>query len=305
MSIYHIKSVDFSKNKFGKELFKEEKDESYFCIIEGDALSSLKKMPDNYFQSCITSPPYWGLRDYGIPNQIGAESDIDEYINEIVKIFNEVKRTLKEDGTLWLNLGDTYASNNNKIRYSDRKNPNRKMSYRPSAPNGLKEKDLIGVPWKIAFELQKSGWYLRSDIIWNKTNCQPESVKDRPTKCHEYIFLLTKSAKYQYNYDAIREPTVDGKGLRNRRTVWSIPTESNKYAHFAMFNRELIEPCILAGSNEGDLLLDPFFGSGTLGLSAIDLKRKVIGIELNPKYIDIAYERYSDYQKSLKINNQN
>ncbi|WAI01817.1 DNA-methyltransferase [Methanogenium organophilum] len=270
-----------------------------FQIIQGDALTSLKNIQSNIFQCCITSPPYWGLRDYGINGQIGAEPTLDEYITNIVEIFREVRRVLTDDGTLWINIGDTYTSGNRKWRDYDRKNSNRGMNYRFPTPEGLKQKDLIGLPWRIAFELQKDGWFLRSDIIWHKTNCQPESVKDRPTKSHEYLFLLTKSPNYYYDYESIREPTKNGKGLRNKRTVWSIPTESNKFAHVAMFNKALVEPCIKAGSKEGDLLLDPFFGSGTMGIVALELNRNVVGIELNPDYVNIAANRLCDSVKRM------
>lgn len=161
-------------------------------IICGDALSVLKSFPDNYFQCCITSPPYWGLRDYGFPHQIGAESNLNDYITNLVEIFREVRRTLKSDGTFWLNIGDTYTSGNRTWRDTDKKNPARGMKYRPPTPEGLKSKDLIGLPWRLALALQTDGWYLRSDIIWYKPNCQPESVKDRPTRAHEYLFLFSK-----------------------------------------------------------------------------------------------------------------
>ena len=263
-------------------------------IIYGDALRSLKKFPDNYFQCCITSPPYWGLRDYGIPYQIGAELEVNEYIENLTGIFREVRRTLSDDGTLWLNIGDSYTSGNRTWRDKDKKNPARGMRYRPPTPEGLKPKDLIGIPWRLAFALQSDGWYLRSDIIWHKPNCQPESVKDRPTRAHEYLFLLSKSEKYYYDYESIKEPSKSKKGLRNRRTIWSINTEPNQYDHFAMFPETLIEPCIKAGSKPGDIILDPFFGSGTIGVVAIKLNRKYVGIELSSDYVDIACKRIKE-----------
>jgi DNA modification methylase len=263
-------------------------------IICGDAKGELKKFPSNYFQCCITSPPYWGLRDYGIPHQIGAEPKLDDYINNLVEVFREVRRTLSDDGTLWLNIGDSYTSGNRTWRDPDKKNPARGMNYRPPTPSGLKSKDLIGVPWRLAFALQSDGWFLRSDIIWHKPNCQPESVKDRPTRSHEYLFLLTKSERYLYNYDEIMEPSTDRKGLRNRRTVWPIKTEPFKYAHFAVFPKELIKPCILGGSKRGDVVLDPFFGSGTVGIVGLKLNRRFVGIELNPEFIEIARRRFID-----------
>src|SRR4028118_1050656 len=180
-------------------------------IIHGDSRIELAKMPDKIFQCCVTSPPYWGLRDYDTDNQIGAEECLDDYVNDLVWVFHEVRRTLAEDGTLWLNIGDSYTSGNRTWRDNDKKNPARGMNSRPPTPNGLKPKDLIGVPWRIAFALQSDGWYLRSDIIWHKPNCQPESVKDRPTRSHEYVFLLSKSERYYYDWQAIQEPAVDRK----------------------------------------------------------------------------------------------
>ncbi|MDD4651659.1 MAG: site-specific DNA-methyltransferase [Methanothrix sp.] len=260
-------------------------------IIQGDALDNLRKFKDSCFRCCVTSPPYWGLRDYGESHQIGAEPEMQDYINSLVMVFREVKRTLTEDGTLWLNIGDSYTSGNRAWRDADRKNPARAMSYRPPTPQGLKPKDLIGIPWRLAFALQSDGWYLRSDIIWHKPNCQPESVKDRPTRCHEYLFLLSKSEKYNYQYDELVEPSKSKGGFRNRRTVWSINTEPFHYAHFASFPKELVRPCILAGSDENDIVLDPFFGSGTLGVVCLELNRRFVGIELKPEYVEIARKR--------------
>ena len=287
-------SLDPEAKPFKNVLITSDYSNQYFesLIICGDAKDELKKFPDNYFQCCITSPPYWGLRDYGIARQIGAEPSLDDYINNLVDIFREVRRTLCDDGTLWLNIGDSYTSGNRTWRDPDKKNPARGMNYRPPTPSGLKSKDLIGVPWRLAFALQSDGWFLRSDIIWYKPNCQPESVKDRPTRSHEYLFLLTKSDKYLYNYNDIMEPSTDGRGLRNRRTVWSIKTEPFKYAHFAVFPEELIKPCILGGSNRGDMVLDPFFGSGTVGIVGLKLNRRFVGIELNPDFIEIARRRF-------------
>jgi len=260
------------------------------AIIQGSAEDVLATLPDNHFQTCITSPPYWGLRDYGISDQIGAEKTIDEYIANLVRVFSQVKRVLKDDGTFWLNIGDSYTSGNRTWRDGDKKNPARAMSYRPPTPTGLKPKDLIGVPWRLAFALQADGWYLRSDIVWYKPNCQPESVKDRPTRSHEYVFLLTKNEKYYYDHDTIKEATIDGR-QKNRRTVWSINTEAYNGAHFATFPESLVLPCILAGSKEKDSVLDPFFGSGTVGLVALKNKRPFIGIEINPEYVELAKER--------------
>lgn len=259
-------------------------------IFIGDCRDTLKQIDDEQFQCCVTSPPYWGLRDYGVDGQIGAEMEINDYINNLVILFREVKRTLKKDGVLWLNIGDSYTSGNRKWRQTDEKNPARAMSYRPPTPKGLKPKDLIGVPWKLAFALQNDGWYLRSDIIWYKPNCQPESVKDRPTQSHEYLFLLTKSKKYYYDYQSIKEPAADGK-LRNKRSVWAVNTEPYKGAHFATFPYHLIEPCILAGSKENDFVLDPFMGSGTVAEACIYLNRKYFGIEKKEEYIKLANQR--------------
>ncbi|PCI25943.1 MAG: site-specific DNA-methyltransferase [SAR324 cluster bacterium] len=270
-------------------------------LISGDALAELKKFPDNYFQTCITSPPYWGLRDYGIKGQIGAELSVEEYIQNIQVVFREVYRTLKDDGTLWLNIGDSYTSGGRTWRDADKKNPARGMSYRAPTPEGLKPKDLIGVPWKLAFALQKDGWYLRSDIIWYKPNCQPESVKDRPTRSHEYVFLFSKNERYFYDHLAIKEPTEDGKRLRNKRTVWSVNTEPYKGAHFAVFPRELVTQCLLAGSKENTVVLDPFLGSGTVAQVCLENNRNCVGIELNPEFSDLAKSRVAHAEN---LNNQ-
>jgi site-specific DNA-methyltransferase (cytosine-N4-specific) len=259
-------------------------------IILGSARDVLATFPDNHFQTCITSPPYWGLRDYGVSEQIGAEPTVQGYIDNVVCAFREVKRVLRDDGTFWLNIGDSYTSGNRTWRDVDRKNPARAMTYRPPTPEGLKPKDLIGIPWRLAFALQADGWYLRSDIIWYKPNCQPESVKDRPTRSHEYIFLLTKNEKYYYDHESIKEDSLNG-AKKNKRTVWSINTEAFDGAHFATFPESLVAPCIMAGSREGDIVLDPFFGSGTVGCVALRNGRAFIGIEINPEYIEIAKKR--------------
>ncbi|MCA1640709.1 MAG: site-specific DNA-methyltransferase [Acidobacteria bacterium] len=260
-------------------------------IIVGDTLTELAKFPDNFFQCCVTSPPYWGLRDYGIEGQIGAEMSLQDYIEKLVSVFRQVRRVLAEDGTFWLNIGDSYTSGGRTWRDSDQKNRSRAMSYRAPTPEGLKPKDLIGVPWRVAFALQADGWHLRSDIIWHKPNCQPESVKDRPTQAHEYLFLMSKSERYYYDYEAIKEPTKEKNGLRNKRTIWSLNTEGFKEAHFAVFPPSLVKPCILAGSKPRSLVLDPFFGSGTVGEVCIERGRRCVGIELNPEYAAIARKR--------------
>lgn len=280
-------------------------------IIQGDAFAELSKLPAQVFQCCVTSPPYWGLRDYETENQIGAEESPDEYISNLVNVFREVKRTLKDDGTLWLNIGDSFTSGNRAWRDSDKKNLARAMSYRPPTPDGLKPKDLIGIPWRLAFALQADGWYLRSDIIWHKPNGQPESVKDRPTRSHEYVFLFSKSEKYYYDYESIKEPATSGNGERkNKRSVWSsgtdetiwnINTEPFNGAHFAVFPRALVRPCILAGSMPNATVLDPFFGSGTTGEVCIETGRQCFGIEIKPEYIEIAKRRLSKVQIVMGI----
>ncbi len=260
-------------------------------VIVGDARELLRTFPAESFRSCITSPPYWGLRDYGVVDQIGAEMDLDLYIKHVTTVFREIRRVLTADGTFWLNIGDAYTSGNRTWRDADKKNRARGMTYRPPTPNGLKPKDLIGIPWRLAFALQADGWYLRSDIVWYKPNCQPESVKDRPTRSHEYVFLLTKSEDYFYNREAGREPSLTDGSKRNKRTVWSINTEPFPEAHFATFPPRLIEPMILAATEPGDLVLDPFLGSGTVGVVCQRLRRDFVGIELKPEYADIALNR--------------
>lgn len=254
-------------------------------IIEGDSYIALQKLPDKCIQCVVTSPPYWGLRDYGIEGQIGLEVQLQQYINNLLAIFKEVRRVLSDDGVLWLNIGDGYTSGNRGYRAPDKKNPARAMSIRPDTPSGLKPKDLIGVPWRLAFALQSDGWYLRSDIIWNKPNAMPESVKDRPTRAHEYIFMLTKSEKYYYDHAAIKENN------RNKRSVWNVNTSPFPEAHFATFPPALIEPCVISSSGPNDYILDPFFGSGTVGEVAHLSNRHFVGIELNPDYIEIAQKR--------------
>jgi len=263
-------------------------DASISAIVEGDVHSALGAMPSHSVRTCITSPPYWSLRDYGIPGQIGLEDSVYTYIDSLVAAFEEVRRVLAEDGTLWLNIGDSYTSGGRTWRAPDKKNPIRAMDVRPATPEGLKPKDLIGVPWRLALALQSAGWYLRSDIIWNKPNCQPESVKDRPTRSHEYLFLFSKSEHYCYNDQAVRGP--NGRRLRS---VWDLNTQAYKGAHFATFPPSLVEPCVLTGTHPGDLILDPFFGSGTTGVVALKNARRFVGVELNPDYIDIARNRLS------------
>lgn len=273
------------------------RDKDNILIIVGDSRKELLLFEDSTFQCCITSPPYWGLRDYDYPNQIGAEDKVEQYVEHLVAVFREVRRTLQEDGTCWLNIGDSYTSGGRTWRAPDKKNPARGMAYRPDTPDGLKPKDLIGVPWRVAFALQEDGWYLRSDIIWNKPNCQPESVKDRPTRAHEYLFLLTKSENYHYDFDAIKEQANGSGQLKNRRTVWNINTEGFKGAHFAVFPPSLVRLCLLAGSRPGSIVLDPFFGSGTVGVVCKETNRRCIGIEMKPEYAELARDRIQTTQR--------
>ena len=310
-------------------------------ILQGDAKEVLSDLESESAQTCVTSPPYWGLRDYGVEGQLGLEDSPEEYTQNLIEIFEEVHRVLTKDGTLWLNLGDCYTSGGRSTYDSDKKDTKdgRAGDSRPPQPSNLKEKDLVGIPWRVAFALQEKGWYLRSDIIWRKTNPLPESVKDRPTSSHEHIFLLTKSPKYYYDYKAIKEPvkesslkrakrgrsanhkwsgspsgqtehtlnqpseetaTTSPEG-RNKRDVWDVATKPFPEAHFAVYPPDLIEPCILAGSAEGDTVLDPFAGAGTTGVVALQHSRDFVGVELNPEYIDIATTRI---QNTL-LDNQN
>jgi DNA modification methylase len=258
-------------------------------IIPGDCREVLAELPPDFFQACITSPPYWSLRDYGVDAQIGAEDKLEDYIRSMVEVCAEVKRVLKPGGTFWFNVGDTYTSGGRTWRAPDKKLPQRAMAYRPDTPKGLKPKDLVGVPWRLAFALQEDGWYLRSEVIWEKPNANPESVEDRPVRCHEHIFLLTREPKYYYDREATRER--DNGGTRYKRTVWSVKTLPLKEAHFATFPPALVQPGILAGSRPGDFILDPFLGAGTVGLVAQRLGRKYVGIEISPEYVKIAEKR--------------
>ena len=268
-------------------------------VIVGDTRDVIQTLPDDSVQCVVTSPPYWGVRDYGFDRQIGAEPNLEDYVATLVGIFSDVRRILRPDGTFWLNVGNTYTSGGRKWRQHDAKNKGRGMSYRPPTPDGLKKKDLVGVAWMIAMACQNEGWYLRNDIVWYKPNCQPESVKDRFTVAHEYLFLMTKSERYYFNQKAAMEATMDGNGTKNRRTVWSVNTEPFPDAHFAVFPRSLVRPCLLAGTREGDVVLDPFYGSGTVGQVALELGRRCIGIELNPDYVEIAHKRTSAVQSEL------
>ena len=295
----------------------------------------LRTLEAGSVRTCITSPPYFGLRDYGHDGQIGLEQTPDDYVNELVEVFREVRRVLSDDGTLWLNLGDSYAGggggNYNKTGVSQAggqhiTNVRNRPEWLENA--GVKPKDLMGIPWRVAFALQADGWYLRSDIIWHKPNPMPESVTDRPTKSHEYLFLLTKSPRYYYDHVAVREPSVTGSwdamppiggakhvegnenntysgntpasdGLRNKRDVWTIATKPFKGAHFAVMPEALVEPCVLAGSAEGDTILDPFTGSGTVGVVALKHRRNFVGTELNPEYVEIAEQRLNGVEPRM------
>ena len=260
-------------------------------LVIGDCAEVLAALPAKRFRACVTSPPYWGLRDYGVGGQIGAEATVEAYLERLVEVFAQVRRTLTDDGTLWVNLGDAYTSGGRTWRDRDKKNPARGMDYRAPTPKGLKPKDLIGLPWRLAFALQADGWFLRSDIVWHKPNAQPESVKDRPTRAHEYLFLFSKQKTYFYDHAAVKEDAVGPQGRRNLRSVWSIPTEPFRAAHFATFPPRLIEPCLRASTEKGDAVVDPFFGSGTVGHVAQQLERHFYGVELNPEYGDIARKR--------------
>ena len=304
-------------------------------ILIGDCRDVLRRLPDVSVQCCVTSPPYFGLRDYGVAGQIGLEPTPDDFVAEMVAVFREVRRVLRDDGTLWLNLGDSYASTvkgsggAGKSGLGPNRDPHRHQKFEPRRfdMQGLKPKDLIGIPWRVAFALQADGWYLRSDIIWHKPNPTPESVTDRPTSAHEHVFLLSKSARYFFDADAVRVPyardwdennggscaqgkgdaqrvaergkagthsgayPMPDKGGANIRNVWTVATQPFSGAHFATFPPALIEPCIKAGSRPGDTVLDPFGGAGTTGLAADRLHRHAVLIELNPEYAAMAERR--------------
>lgn len=268
-------------------------------LLCGDASVVLRTLPAGSVRTVVTSPPYYGLRDYGSIGQLGGEATPAAYIDAVVGVMREVRRVLVDDGTLWLNLGDSYnspASNQNGGGLTLRRGPatlgqvrrgnqERGRVTRRPAPD-LKPKDLIGIPWRVALALQADGWWLRSDIIWDKPNAMPQSAVDRPTTSHEYLFLLTKRRRYYYDADSVRTPSG-----ANRRTVWRIPTRPQRGAHFAVFPPALVEPCVLAGSRPGDLVLDPFCGSGTVGAVAQRLGRDFVGVDLNPDYLALAAER--------------
>lgn len=282
-------------------------------LLQGDSLDVLQTLPDESVDCCVTSPPYWGLRDYGHEGQIGLEMTPNAYVSRIVDVFRQVRRVLRSDGTVWVNIGDSYAAERGgshqpaetlaggrggKSPTGERVNRDRHDGYSPSRNAkmiGLKHKDLVGIPWRVAFALQNDGWYLRQDIIWHKPNPMPESVKDRCTKAHEYLFLLSKSEKYYWSNDAMAETAVDGNKKRNRRSVWSINVKPYRGAHFAVMPEALVEPCIFAGCRENGTVLDPFAGSGTVGVVSRRLGRNFVGIDLNPEYVRLADQRiYED-----------
>ena len=305
-------------------------------IICADAIDGLKTLDSESVDMCVTSPPYYGLRDYGVDGQLGIETSPDEYIANLTTVFDEVYRVLKPQGTLWLNIADSYAGSGKgpmsaKLAGNGKNSKlyqkNSAIYVVPKTWNGIKKKDMIGIPWMLAFSLRSRGWYLRSDIIWHKTNCLPESVKDRPTKCYEHIFLLSKQPNYYFDYKAIREPLKEvskerykrgrsdhtkyagtkmqrqidrgqenylflDQEYRRKRDVWEVSTNNYKAdEHFAMYPEKLIEPCILAGSEKDGIVIDPFFGSGTTGAVAKRLGRSYIGIDLNPKFCELARQR--------------
>ena len=310
-------------------------------VYQGDCLTVLRELPDQSVNCCITSPPYWGLRDYGVDGQLGLEETPEEYTAKMVEIFREVRRVLRDDGTVWLNLGDSYAAtsrggNTSTYKTSDDKREEYSKKIfgeevrKVPLPDGIKPKDLVGIPWRVAFALQADGWYLRQDIIWYKPNPMPESVTDRCTKAHEYIFLLTKSARYYYDADVIREEPkpwnagamsapkcgadrVNGtqnqtkkvydeiKGA-NRRSVWTVTTKPYSDAHFAVYPPDLIVPCVRAGCPVGGTVLDPFTGSGTTGMVSLENGRKFVGIELNEEYLDMIKKRIHKPATQMRLN---
>lgn len=257
-------------------------------FLVSDVRKAIKTLPSDFFQCCVTSPPYWGLRNYDAEDQIGMELHPEDYVRDLVSVFSEVRRVLRPDGVFWLNIGDSYTSGNRKYRDSDKKLPQRGMGFRAPTPEGWKDKELVGIPWMLARALQQDGWYLRADIIWYKPNCMPESVKDRVTRSHEYIFMLTKAERYFYDYETAKEDNG-----RNWRTVWAINTEPCSVAHFATYPKELVRRCIGASTKRGDWVLDPFAGSGTTMIVADQSERRSLGIELNPEYKNVIVERFN------------
>ena len=301
-------------------------------ILCGDALEQLRTLETESVHTCVTSQPYYNLRDYGTAGQIGMEETPEEYIAKLVDVFREVWRVLRTDGTLWVNIGDSYATRSG--RQPPRNTRNRCGNTAKATPDGYKYKDLIGIPWLLAFAMRADGWYLRQDIIWHKTNAMPESIRDRCAKAHEYIFLLSKSERYYFDAAAIKEPCKKGQfaktfrggsyiggksyinsadasrqvhgdktvknATRNKRSVWSIATCGFKGGHSSTFPERLVEPCILAGCPEGGTVLDPFAGSGTTGVVAKRLRRNFVGIEINQDYWKMAAERIAETMPELQ-----
>ena len=264
---------------------------AHSVLLRGGADEALDLLPPESVRTVVTSPPYWSLRDYSVDGQIGCGDTLGEYIRRIVGTFERLRRVLRRDGTVWLNVGDAYTSGNRRYRAPDRKNRSRAMERRPTTPDGLKPKDLIGVPWRLAFALQDAGWWLRSEVIWNKPNAHPESVRDRPTRAHETVFLLSRSQDYHYDMTAVRGP--NGRRLR---TTWDIPTQPRKRVcedddHPAVMPAALARRCIEITSTPGDVVLDPYAGSGTTLLAARGLDRRWVGIELKHAYADMIERR--------------
>jgi DNA modification methylase len=296
-------------------------------LIEGDVIEQLRTRADRSVQCVVTSPPYWALRDYGTEGQIGRERTPAAYVATIVAVFREVWRVLKDDGVVWLNLGDTYSSRTKGSGAGNATNPESYQGRAQRFPEmdvdpGVADHNLVGIPWRVALALQADGWLLRSDVVWHKTNAMPESVRNRPTKAHEYVFLLAKQPGYYYNADAIREaPKSNAVGIKgtgrarytgdstgacpsgqlnthpngpNARTVWPIATGRFGGAHFATFPEELASRCIRAGSREDDVVLDPFNGAATTGVAALRLGRRYVGIEISPGYIELSRRRIEE-----------
>ena len=261
-------------------------------LVCGDARGALAMIPDSVVQTVVTSPPYWSLRDYGVDNQIGRDDDLGDYIEKVVSAFEQVRRVLRNDGTVWLNIGDAYTSGNRRYRAPDRKNRARAMAVRPPTPQGLKPKDLIGLPWRLALALQEAGWWLRSEVIWHKPNAHPESVRDRPTRAHETVFLLSKRQNYFYQVDAVQGPNE-----RRLRSVWNVNTEPRRggsddiEGHPAVMPMTLAQRCVAITSARGGIVLDPYAGSGTSLLAANALGRRWIGIEIKSSFVDLIERR--------------
>ena len=279
-----------------------------YTVMTGDCRDSLDTLEPNSVDCCVTSPPYFGLREYDTDFQVGIEATVQEYVDSLCDILDKVKRVLKDEGTLWLNIGDGYCNTNGYQRSNkgwDRQSRDgAKANDRDLSDllnEGYKVKDVLGVPWKVAFELQRRGWYLRQDIVWSKPNPMPENVFDRCTKSHEFIFLLSKSKKYYFDLQSIKVETADGGGKKNPRSVWSVPVTRYKGAHFATYPPELIEPCIIAGCPPGGTVLDPFGGSGTTAGVAIKNDRQCILMEANPEYTSLIDQRITEIA-GLKVN---